>query len=237
MQGTVLDELLRARAGRTPAVLVSDLQSGRQWLSIDGRFDDPLPSDAPDLEAAVDRAVLQDKAQTVETGGNRYFINPYNPSKRMLIVGAVHISQALAPMAALAGFEVTVIDPRTAWATEERFPGVTLDLRWPDEAMEESPPDRGTAIVTLTHDPKIDDPALEVGLRSEAFYIGCLGSKRTHAKRVGRLKEAGLSEAQIARIHAPVGLDLGAVSPAEIAVAALAEVTLALRGPRRDKAA
>ena len=237
MRRPVLNALLQAQSSRIPAVLVSDLKTGEQWLSVNGRFETALPDDVPALAEAVDRAVLQDKAQTVDAEGRRFFINPYNPSKRMLIVGAVHISQALAPMAALSGFDVTVIDPRTAWATEERFPGVKLDLRWPDEAMEESPPDRGTAIVTLTHDPKIDDPALEVGLRSDAFYIGCLGSKRTHAKRVDRLKESGLTDAEIAKIHAPVGLDLGAVSPAEIAVATLAQVTLALRGPRREPAA
>jgi len=230
MNRETLTRLRRAQEDRIAATLITDLTSGKQWLGIDGEFDGTPPEAAA---AAVETAMIKDKGQIVDTGDARYFIQPFNPPKRMLIVGAVHISQALAPMATIAGFDVTVIDPRTAWATDDRFPGVTLDQRWPDEVLEEVPPDRGTAVVTLTHDPKIDDPALEVALRSDAFYIGSLGSKKTHAKRVERLKEAGLTDLQIGKIHAPVGLDLGSVSPAEIAVATLAQVTLALRGPRR----
>ncbi len=230
MNRETLTRLRRAQEDRVAATLITDLNSGAQWLGVDGEFVDTPPEAATD---AVETAMTKDKGQIVEAKGARYFVQPFNPPKRMLIVGAVHISQALAPMAKIAGFDVTVIDPRTAWATDDRFPGVTLDRRWPDEAMEEVRPDRGTAVVTLTHDPKIDDPALEVALRSDAFYIGSLGSKRTHGKRVERLKEVGLTDRQIGRIHAPVGLDLGSVSPAEIAVATLAQVTLAMRGPRR----
>lgn len=233
MKRDTLTKIREIQADRIPATLVTKLENGAQWLGVDGEFlDSDFPRD-PDLAVAIDGAMVRDKGQIFETETARYFIQPFNPAKRMLIVGAVHISQALAPIAKIAGYDVTVIDPRTAWATDGRFPNIRLDKRWPDEAMEESRPDRGTAVVTLTHDPKIDDPALEVALRSDAFYIGCLGSKRTHTKRIERLKEAGLTEDQIGKIHAPIGLDLGSVSPAEIAVATLAEVTLALRGPRR----
>lgn len=235
MKRIVLKELRRARDDRVPATLVTDLGTGAQTLIVGEAFyGDPL-HDAPELEQVIDQVMVKDKGRTIEAGDSRIFVQPFNPPLRMMIIGAVHISQALAPMAKIAGYDVTVIDPRTAWATEERFPGVVLDQRWPDEVMEETPPDRGTAVVTLTHDPKIDDPALEVALRSEAFYIGALGGSKTNAKREERLKEAGLTAEQIARLHAPVGLDLGSVSPAEIAVATLAQATLALRGPRRKE--
>ncbi len=233
MKRIVLRELRQARDNREPATLVTDLGSGAQTLVVGEAFyGAPLPA-LTELVQAIEQVMAQDKGRTLESEGRRVFVQPFNPPQRMMIVGAVHISQALAPMAKIAGYDVTVIDPRTAWATQERFPGVVLDQRWPDEVMEETPPDRGTAVVTLTHDPKIDDPALEAALRSDAFYIGALGGKKTNAKREERLKEAGLSAQQIGRLHAPVGLDLGAVSPAEIAVATLAQATLALRGPRR----
>ena len=144
--------------------------------------------------------------------------------KRLVIVGAVHIAQRLAPMATLAGYDVTVIDPRGAFATKERFPGISLSTKWPNEAMTELAVDRRTAIVTLTHDPKLDDPALSAALGSPAFYIGALGSKKTHAARLKRLKRAGFDDDATGRIHGPVGLDIGAKSPAEIAVAVAAEI-------------
>lgn len=233
MKRIVLKELRQAKDKRIPATLITDLETGAQTLIVDGTtHGDPLP-EVPDLQQTIDQVMVQNKGRTINADGKRFFLQPFNPPQRMMIIGAVHISQALAPMAKIAGYDVTVIDPRTAWATQERFPGVVLDQRWPDEVMEENPPDRGTAVVTLTHDPKIDDPALEVALRSDAFYIGALGGKKTNAKREERMREAGLSAEQIARLHAPVGLDLGSVSPAEIAVATLAQATLALRGPRR----
>jgi xanthine dehydrogenase accessory factor len=151
-------------------------------------------------------------------------------------VGAVHIAQPLARMAALAGYVVSIVDPRSAFATEERFTNVELSTEWPDEALERVKPDRRTAIVTLTHDPKLDDPALIAALRSDAFYIGALGSKRTHAARLARLTKEGFGDNEFARIHGPVGLDIGAVSPSEIAVSILAQMTLILRGERRGKA-
>ena len=143
----------------------------------------------------------------------------------MLIVGAVHIAQPLSRMASVAGYDVTVIDPRASFATDERFPGITLNGEWPDDGIRDLDPDRRTAIVTLTHDPKLDDPGIEVALKSDAFYIGALGSRKTHAARVERLTAAGFSKTEIARIHAPVGLSIGSVSPAEIAISILAQVT------------
>ena len=162
--------------------------------------------------------------------GEARFVHPHNPPLRLIVVGAVHIAQALVPMAQTTGFAVTVVDPRRAWATADRFPGITLIQEWPDEAMVALAPDSRTAVVTLTHDPKLDDPALDVALKSDAFYIGALGSRRTHAKRVARLTELGHAEAAIARIHAPVGLNIGAVTAPEIALSILAEIVAARRG-------
>jgi len=224
MKRETLETLLGARAEKRPVTLVTDLTTGDQGLYVDGVLEAGSSFDQVVQEEMTD-ALRLDKGRTVETGGRSLFIQVFNPPKRMFVVGAVHISQPLAPMAALAGFDVTVVDPRDAWATDERFPGVHIDRRWPDEALEELRPDTRTAIVTLTHDPKLDDPALSVALRSPAFYIGALGSTRTHAKRTDRLKADGFKDSEIARIHGPIGLDIGAVSPAEIAIAIMAEVT------------
>ena len=155
----------------------------------------------------------------------------------MIVVGAVHIAQSLVPMAKLSGYDVTIIDPREAFASEARFPDVNLNHNWPDEAMTNLDPDRRTAVVTLTHDPKLDDPALTVALRSNAFYIGSLGSKRTHAKRLERLRGDGLTEVELGRINAPIGLDIGAVSPAEIAVSIMGEITAILHATAQREAA
>jgi len=227
----LLDQLLADRAAKRPAAIATDLDSGSQALV---RLDDvrgDLALDAATLDAA--RAALRsDRNGILDIPGRRIFLQVSNPPLRMLIVGAVHITQALAPMAALAGYDVTVIDPRRAFATDARFPDVRLVGDWPDEAMERLRPDRRTAVVALTHDPKIDDPALSVALRSDAFYIGALGSTRTHAKRLARLREAGFDERTTARIHGPIGLRIGARSPAEIAISILAEVTAVLHaGP------
>jgi xanthine dehydrogenase accessory factor len=166
-----------------------------------------------------------------EEGGHRWFLQPWNPPLRMLVVGAVHIAQPLVAMATLAEYAVTIVDPRQAFATQERFPGVALSGDWPDQALRALAPDARTAVVVLTHDPKLDDPALAVAVRSPAFYVGALGSRKTHAARLERLRAHGLSEPELARIHAPVGLDVGARSPAEIAVSILAQVTERLRKP------
>jgi len=165
------------------------------------------------------------KSETVDLNGQKIFLNVYVPPARLIVVGAVHIAQALAPMATMLDFDVTVVDPRGAWATANRFPGVKVVQEWADEAFEKMGLDASTAVVTLTHDPKLDDPALEAALKSPVFYVGALGSKRTHAKRKDRLMaEAGITEEQFARIHGPVGLNIGAKSPAEIAVSILGQI-------------
>ena len=224
MKADILEKLQDARTARRPVALATDLASGAQALLESGEVlgDVDLAGDA--LAAAV-KLIERDTRGVVEAEGRRIFVHVHNPPSRLIIVGAVHISQALAPMAALMGYAVTIVDPRRAFATDARFPTVTLSDDWPDEAMQRLDPDRRTAVVTLTHDPKLDDPALMVALKSQAFYVGCLGSKRTHAKRVERLKAAGLADGEIARTHGPVGLSIHAISPAEIAVSILGQIT------------
>jgi xanthine dehydrogenase accessory factor len=228
MKREIHEQLQSARAAKRPVVMATALKDGRQTL-IDGethRGDLPL---GEAIRAAVRRALRDDKSHTIETEAGPVFVQVFNPPLRMLVVGAVHISQALAPMAAIAGYEVTLIDPRRSFATSARFPGVALTHDWPDEAMDRLRLDARTAVVTLTHDPKIDDPALDRALRSECFYIGCLGSTRTHKARLARLADQGFREKDLARLHGPIGLDIGAQSPAEIAISILAEVTSVLR--------
>lgn len=225
MRKDIFSKLQTARRSKTPVTLVDGLDGKSQALVFHDRVDGDLPE--PVVNEARSR-LRDNKSGVAELSGGRWFFDCHNPPLRLIIVGAVHISQTLVPMAAIAGYEVVVVDPRASFATAERFPNVVLIDDWPDEAMEALRPDSRTAIVTLTHDPKLDDPALEVALRSEAFYITCLGSRRTHAKRVDRLKEMGFDDAVIGRIHAPAGLDIGAVSPAEIAISILAELTAVL---------
>jgi xanthine dehydrogenase accessory factor len=214
-----LAKIAEAQHAQRGAVLATDIASGQSTALIEGERSDGALADA------AMTALAADASRTVEIGGRKVFLNVFAPPARMALVGAVHIAQALAPMAALAGYAVTIVDPRSAFATEARFPGVDIARDWPDEALAAFKPDRRTAVVTLTHDPKLDDPALAAALRSDAFYIGALGSRKTHAARLARLKEQGFTDADIARIHGPVGLAIGAVSPAEIAVAILAEIT------------
>lgn len=226
MQRSDLDALLADIGRRQPVALVSWLGDGRQLLVRPG---DPLAS--PELAAAVAEAFRTDRSRIVRTGdGGEVFVHVHNPPLRMVLIGAVHIAQSLIPMARQAGYEIIVVDPRTAFATEDRFRDVTIDARWPDEALPGIGLDRRTAFVALTHDPKIDDPALTHALGSESFYIGALGSGRTHAKRVERLQAAGLDAEAIGRIHAPIGLDIGAIGAVEIAISIMAEVTACLRG-------
>ncbi len=212
-----------------PIATVTDLTTGTKGFvtpaSVTGELD---LSDTMVSHARF--ALRDDRSRIYDEGDQTYFVNIFNPQLRMAIIGAVHISQALVPMAAMADFDVTVIDPRGSFATETRFPEVTLSEDWPDDAMLEFSPDSRTAVVTLTHDPKLDDPALKVALKSDAFYIGCLGSKRTHASRLERLTELGFGDKDFARINGPVGLDLGATSPAEIAVSILGEIVAAKHG-------
>jgi xanthine dehydrogenase accessory factor len=223
-----LERLLADRRVQRPVVLVTELASGAQRLLRPGAEE----ADAG-LLAAAETALQRDEPQRFESEAGAFFLQPFAPPSRLILVGAVHIAQPLAAMAALAGYAVVIVDPRQAFASEARFPGVALSSEWPDAAVAKLAPDSRTAVVTLTHDPKLDDPALAEALRSQAFYVGALGSKRTHAARLERLRALGFGEAELARIHAPVGLDLGARSPAEIAVSILAELTLRLRGARR----
>jgi xanthine dehydrogenase accessory factor len=229
MKREMLRTLQSIRAGGGAAVVVSEMSGAWQTL-LDGDLNvlhGPALSEA--MTGAVVAAQRTDRSQVVETDGARMFVQLFSQPLRMIIIGAVHIAQFLAPMAVLADYQVVVVDPRRSFAADERFPGVSMHKIWPDDALQQLKPDRRTAIVTLTHDPKIDDPALIEALKSQAFYIGSLGSRRTHAKRVERLTDAGCSAGDIARIHAPVGLNINAKSPAEIAVSALAQVTEALR--------
>lgn len=230
MRREILHAVLAAREAKRPAVLVSELDSGDQRLFYADAPD--APGLDPTVRAACIEALRADRSRRLANeGGGSLFLQVLNPPLRMVIVGAVHITQALAPMAALLGYEVTVVDPRRAFATDERFPGVAVDTEWPDDALRRLAPDRRTAVVTLTHDPKLDDPALEVALSSDAFYIGSLGSRRTHASRLERLRSQGFDDPALARIHGPIGLSIGAKSPAEIAIAVTAEITARLREP------
>jgi xanthine dehydrogenase accessory factor len=208
MKRATLDALRDARRARREFTLTTELATGAQTV----------------VEQGGDRS-------HIDSGkGGETFIHVFTPTPRLIVVGAVHIAQRLVTLARLADFAVSVVDPRTAFATAERFPDVALSHDWPDRAVSALTPDAATAIVTLTHDPKLDDPALIVALRSRAFYIGALGSRKTHAGRLGRLREAGFDDATLSRIHAPVGLPIGAVSPGEIAVSIMAEIVAIRRG-------
>jgi len=219
----VLHDLNADRAARRAAVLVTDTASGAQRLVKAVHVkNDPLKD-------VLEKRLRMGKSGMEDTPQGRVFLTVYVPSPKLVITGAVHISQALAPIGRLLGYDVTIVDPRTAFASIERFPDVKVIAEWPDVALPPLAIDRYTAFVALTHDPKIDDPALEHALTRDCFYIGALGSRKTHAKRVERLKQTGISEADIARIHAPIGLDIEAISPAEIAVAIMGEITQVLR--------
>lgn len=209
---TILEELVARRARAEPVAYVTDLVDGGARLAESSEFDEHF---------RLDRSgILED---------GRTFVGIHNPPLRMIIVGAVHIAQHLVPMAQACGYVPLIVDPRPAFGSEARFPGVTISDDWPDEALSALKPDARTAVVTLTHDPKLDDPAIKAALQTDVFYIGCLGSTRTHAKRVTRLQDAGFGPDDIARLRAPVGLDLGGRQPAEIAVSIMAEVTQTLR--------
>lgn len=222
MKGVTLERLATLAQSKAAHARVVRISDGRETLVRPDRVEGDMDAPAEVIQAARD-ALRIDRSSIMASGNDRYFIHVHNPPRRMIVVGAVHISQPLAQMAALAGFDVAIIDPRGAFATAERFPGVKLMDDWPDDAMAELAPDPRTAVVTLTHDPKIDDPALIAALRSPAFYIGALGSRRTHASRLDRLTEAGFDDRALARINGPVGLDLGGRAPAEIACAILAQ--------------
>jgi xanthine dehydrogenase accessory factor len=227
----ILKTLNSERAARRAVVVVTDIASGQQRLvKANDIAKDPL-------KALLEKRIRMAKSGMEETPQGKVFLTVHVPSPQLVITGAVHISQTLAPVGHLLGYAVTIVDPRTAFATVERFPDVKVVADWPDVALPPLNVDHYTAFVALTHDPKIDDPALLHALSRDCFYIGALGSKKTHAKRVARLKEKGISDADIARIHAPIGLDIGAVSPAEIAVSIMAEITARLRQKAETAAA
>lgn len=225
MQSEILTELLKARAEKRAVVVATRLSDDFQKLIY--------PTDKIEetwLTNVTSQVLTSDKSRVVTApDGAEWFLNAFNPPLRLIIVGAVHIAQPVSTMGQLAGYDVTIIDPRAAFAAPERFPGMTVLCEWPDEAMAALAPDARTAVVTLTHDPKLDDPGLIVALRSPAFYIGALGSKKTHAARIERLTAQGFDAPTLARIHAPIGLSIGGKSPAEIAISILAQMTSVLR--------
>ena len=223
MKAETVTALQGARLKRHAVVLATRLSDAAETLVYPERAEGVFAGDAA-LLAAARRAMAIGRSETVELDGQRIFLNVYVPPARLIIVGAVHIAQSLAPMASLMDFDVTVIDPRRAFATDSRCPGVKVMQDWADEAFEKIGLDASTAVVTLTHDPKLDDPALESALKSDVFYVGALGSRKTHGKRRERLTEAGITDEQFARIHGPVGLNIGAKSPAEIAVSILGQI-------------
>jgi xanthine dehydrogenase accessory factor len=230
MKLDLLTTLNAERAARRAAIVVTNVESGKQRLVKAADIaTDPL-------KTALAERLRSGRSGMAETAEGRVFLTVYVPAPQLVITGAVHISQALAPIAQLLGYDVTIVDPRTAFASVERFPEVKVIAEWPDKALPPLGIDHYTAFVALTHDPKIDDPALIHALSRNCFYIGALGSRKTHARRVDRLKQQGLTEAGISRIHAPIGLDIGAVSPAEIAVAIMAQITERLREePQADR--
>ncbi|CDZ59308.1 XdhC family protein [Neorhizobium galegae] len=226
MQLEALTKLNAARRSRRAAVVVTDLADDQVQVILEGEPVSGL------LGEEIAKVFRSGKAGTVEVEGRSLFLNVHLPPPRIVVIGAVHISQALARLAPVAGYDLTIIDPRTAFATEERFEGVDLIADWPEDVLKDRPLDAYTALAAVTHDPKIDDFPLSEALRVGCFYVGALGSRKTHAKRVERLKELGRTDNEISRIAAPIGLDIGAASPAEIALATLAQIVQAFR--RRD---
>ncbi len=220
---TILSNLNAERVARRPAVIVTDMANGEHRLVKAA----DVAGDA--LKDVLEKHLRSGKSGLEDTPSGQVFLTVYVPPPKLVITGAVHISQALSPMAKMAGFDVTIVDPRTAFATQERFPDVKVIAEWPDKALPPLGVDRYTAFVALTHDPKIDDPALLHALNSDCFYIGALGSKKTHARRVERLKSQGVDDAGIARIHAPIGLSIAAVTPPEIAISIMAQIVASLR--------
>jgi xanthine dehydrogenase accessory factor len=228
MKSDVLSAILRAKRAKVPVALLMQLRTGEQIVVG--------PASAPD-DTEIDPAAItrsrellaEDRSERFDSASGPVFIQVFNPLFKLILVGAVHIAQPLARLGALAGYEVLIIDPRGAFAETERFAGLSVDARWPDLALAEVTADWQTALVTLTHDPKLDDPALDWALRSPAFYIGALGSRKTHESRLHRLAQRGFAAADCARIHGPVGLSIGAVTPAEIAISIMAQITQARR--------
>jgi xanthine dehydrogenase accessory factor len=222
MTPEILAALEQAKQEKRPVVLATRLPSGEQRLL-------PDPAAPADLNDAAARALDRDESGSVKLGDTDWFLHAYNPPLRLIVVGAVHIAQALVPFAAPCGFSVIVVDPRRSFASDERFPDTVISTEWPDEALDKFAPDSRTAVVTLTHDPKLDDPALDRALKSRAFYIGALGSRRTHAARLDRLRELGHRDDALSRIRGPVGLNIEAVTAPEIALSIIAEIVAVRR--------
>ncbi len=229
MKRAVFEKLAALRAAKTPVALLTNLRSGLQLLVTQAGTDGELCLDV-DMIMAAQEAVKSDQSTAFETPAGKVFVHVFAPPPRLVIVGAVHIAEPLARMANLTGYGVTIIDPRRSFADSQRFDVIAIDGDWPDEALERLKPDMRTAIVTLTHDPKLDDPALDSALKSAAFYVGALGSRKTHQARLQRLIALGHDAAALARIHGPVGLDIGALSPAEIALSIMGQITAVRRG-------
>ncbi len=221
-----LKRLNEARRTRKAAVLVTDLGDGRDRVVFEGE------AVTGTLGEAIDKAFKSGKSGIHHIDGREYFLNVHVPATRIVVIGAVHISQALVPIAKIAGFDIEVIDPRTAFASEDRFGDIKLVADWPEEVLQRGDLDPYTALCAVTHDPKIDDYPIAEALKADCFYVGALGSRKTHGKRLERLRAKGLADAQLDRIHAPIGLDIGAANPQEIAVAVLAEIISSLR--KRD---
>jgi xanthine dehydrogenase accessory factor len=228
MKQALLDDLLASQSAGDPVAVATLLETGEQALVGLADARGGLPLDDITL-SAIREAIANDRATTLETDAGRVFVHVFNPPMRLIVVGAVHIAEPLTRMAALAGYAVTVVDPRRAFTSRRRFEGIAVVGDWPDDALEAIGLDRRCALVSLAHDPKIDDPALTVALRSPAFYIGALGSRKTQTARLNRLRRAGFADADLARVHGPVGLAIGALTPAEIAISIMAEITQARR--------
>ncbi|WEX87011.1 XdhC family protein [Sinorhizobium garamanticum] len=226
MKSSTLQAINAARAARRAAVVVTDLSDGASEVFLEGA------SFPPEWDNLIVEALRSGRAGVAAVEGRSLFVNVHLPPPRIVAIGAVHISQALAELAAVAGFDMTIIDPRTAFATAERFGAIELLAEWPEDILPSRPLDRYTALAALTHDPKIDDYPIRAALEAGCFYVGALGSRKTHAARVERLEQAGVPADAIGRIKAPIGLNIGAASPAEIAIAILAEIIESLR--RRD---
>jgi len=222
---TTLHALQQAQSARRPVAFAKNLSDGAELL---------LPDDAApeNLNEAAKTALAADKTGTHNIGNESWFIEARNPPPRLILIGAVHIAQALVPLATLTGFEVVLVDPRTAFGNQDRFPGAKIINDWPDDAIKTLRPEIRTAVVTLTHDPKLDDPALDEALKSDAFYLGALGSRKTHAARLARLAALGHSPETLSRIYGPVGLNIGAVTAPEIALSIIAELVSTRRGPK-----
>lgn len=226
MKQSQLNQLLEDVSARRPVAVVTWLDNGEKNL-VHAEDCDSLPNELADR---IRSGFRTDRSGVIQVGEREAFVQIQNPPLRMVAIGAVHISQAIAPMAAQAGYDLIIVDPRTAFATEDRFKGIKVDARWPDEALPEIKLDARTAFLALTHDPKIDDPALHAALSSDVFYIGALGSRRTHGSRIDRLTSQGIAPDRLERIQAPIGLDIGAIGAVEIAISIMAEITAALRG-------